>query len=243
MYDGGTQGTAHPGARTAGKAEAPISGILDIQCRTPRLVEFLADGVIRPLIDHGSPVMTVEAKRSRQVSLMRVLSMFGPLRITVGAPTKRSTFLIYLLLVVGCTVTAEFARRPPAQGRKTAARLPPAPPRGRPARPEPGTHRGLTAAGRARPEPGRGRRLVTRAQSNGPHCLRHTRRPRPHAPPRVTQDPAQAPPDRRLPHRHRPAPQLTGPALKSSVTGETFPGRLPAPASEVTSLLRPFTDE
>ncbi|WP_323186146.1 hypothetical protein [Streptomyces sp. NBC_00047] len=51
--------------------------------------------------------------------------------------------------------------------------------------------------------PRRGR-LVTRTQSDGQHRLRHTRRPRPHTPPRVTHNPTPAPPDQRLSHRHRP---------------------------------------
>ncbi len=54
-------------------------------------------------------------------------------------------------------------------------------------------------------------------KSDGQHRLRHSRRPRPHTPPRVTQDPAPAPPGQRLPHRHRPDDQPTDPTLKTSV--------------------------
>ncbi|MEU9671851.1 transposase [Streptomyces bobili] len=42
--------------------------------------------------------------------------------------------------------------------------------------------------------------------------------------PGVTQDPAPATPDRRLPHRHRPDTRTTDPTLKTSVSGSGHRG-------------------
>lgn len=228
MYDRGPRALRTPEHAQRGRRKHPFLGILDIQCRTLCRVEFLVDEVNRPLVDHRSPVMTVEAKRSRRVSLMRVPSLFRPSRIAVGELTERSAFLIYLLPLICFTVTSEFARPlPSGAGREMTARLLPAPLRGRPARPGPGTHRGPAAAVRARPEPVRGRRPVTRAQSNDPHRLRHTdgldrtlRRAlrriqlRPH----LTAVASPPPPC--------PATHLTEPALKRSAIEETSRARV-----------------
>ncbi|MFE3866311.1 hypothetical protein ACFXPT_38850 [Streptomyces goshikiensis] len=70
---------------------------------------------------------------------------------------------------------------------------------------------------RRQTEPGRSH-LVNRAQNHGQHRLPHPQRPRPHTPPRVTQNPTPARPHRRLPHNHRSDHQPTDRILKSSDT-------------------------
>jgi hypothetical protein len=106
MYDKGPRALRTPEHSQRGRRKHPFPEFSMYRVGLPVGLNSLSIGVNRPLIDHRSPVMTVEAKQSRPVSLMRVLSMFGPLRIAVVAPTKRSAFLIYSLLVIAFMMTA-----------------------------------------------------------------------------------------------------------------------------------------